>query len=250
MDMRSNRKRFTADHPRSGVFAQGRCRWFVFGAFVALSLLTGFTGSDVNYDPQATFRNIFNAERLRLTASYCLTHYGIESSELRDPQMIVVHYTAFATRDEAFRFFAPARLDKVSRRDIAGGGAVNVSAHYLVDRNGTILQLAPDNVVCRHSIGFNRTAIGIENVGRNAAELTEAQASANADLISRLVARHPSIVYLIGHHEYRKRDLSHYRLFREDDRSYRFTDKVDPGPAFMARVRGLLRERHGIVLKD
>jgi N-acetyl-anhydromuramyl-L-alanine amidase AmpD len=167
-----------------------------------------------------------------------------------EPQMIVVHYTAFATRDESVRFFAPPRLDTVSRRDITGGGAVNVSAHYLVDRDGTILQLAPDNVVCRHIIGFNRTAIGIENVGRNAADLTEAQASATADLVGRLVARHPSIGYLIGHHEYRKTDLPHYQLFRENDRSYRFTPKVDPGPVFMTRVRDLIRERLGIVLKD
>jgi N-acetyl-anhydromuramyl-L-alanine amidase AmpD len=212
--------------------------------------LTGFAGPSVDYDPQATFRSVFTDERLRLTADYCLTHYGSASAELREPQLVVVHYTAFATRDESLRFFAPARLDKVSRRDITGGGAVNVSAHYLIDRDGTILQLAPDNVVCRHTIGFNWTAIGIENVGRNAADLTAAQASATADLIGRLVARHPSIAYLIGHHEYRKAGLPHYRLFREDDRSYRFTSKVDPGPAFMTRVRGLLRERHGIVLKD
>ncbi len=227
-----------------------RPRRLLAGALIVLALLTGFAGASVNYDPQATFRTIFNDERLHLTAAYCLTHYGIESAELSEPQMIVVHYTAFATRDESLGFFAPARLDTVSRRDIKGGGVVNVSAHYLIDRDGTILQLAPDDVVCRHTIGFNRTAIGIENVGRNAADLTEAQASATADLISRLVARHPSIAYLIGHHEYRKTELPHYRLFREDDRSYRFTAKVDPGPAFMARVRALLRERHGIVLKD
>ncbi len=225
-------------------------RRLLVGALIALAILTGFAGASVNYDPQATFRTIFNNERLRLTAAYCLTHYGIESAELREPQMIVVHYTAFATRDESLGFFAPTRLDTVSRRDIKGGGVVNVSAHYLLDRDGTILQLAPDDVVCRHTIGFNRTAIGIENVGRNAADLTEAQAQATADLVSRLVARHPSIAYLIGHHEYRKTGLPHYRLFREDDRSYRFTAKVDPGPAFMARVRELLRERHGIVLKD
>lgn len=222
----------------------------LLAALAALFLLTGVAGSSADFDPEAMLRNVFTDERQRLTADYCLTHYGIESAELREPRMVVVHYTAFATRDESYRFFAPARLDRVSRRDIRGGGAVNVSAHYLVDRDGTILQLAPDNVVCRHTIGFNRTAIGIENVGRDATQLTEAQASADADLISRLVARHPSIAYLIGHHEYRKRALPHYRLFREDDRSYRFTDKVDPGPAFMARVRELLRERYGIVLKD
>ncbi len=223
---------------------------FLAGAFLSLALLTGFAGSSADYDPQATFHSIFTDERLRLTAAYCLTHYGSESAELREPQMIVVHYTAFATRAESLGFFAPPRLDPVSRRDIKGGGAVNVSAHYLIDRDGTILQLAPDNVVCRHTIGFNWTALAIENVGSNAADLTAAQASATAELVSRIVARHPSIAYLIGHHEYRKADLPHYRLFREHDRSYKFTPKVDPGPEFMARVRDLLRERHGIVLKD
>ncbi|HEY6871863.1 MAG TPA: peptidoglycan recognition family protein [Geobacteraceae bacterium] len=230
---------------------KGVCRRLSLCAFFSLSLvLTGFAGSSVDYDPQATRRNIFSDERLRLTADYCLTHYGRKSAALNAPEMIVVHYTAFATLGESFGFFAPPRLDRVSRRDIKGGGAVNVSAHYLVDRDGTVLQLAPDNVVCRHTIGFNHTAIGIENVGRNAADLTDAQASATAELVSRLVARHPSISCLIGHYEYRHTGLPHYRLFREDDRSYRFTSKVDPGPAFMARVRGLLKERHGIVLKD
>jgi len=228
-----------------------RAFWRVLpGLLAPLLLLTGFQKGGGNFDPEATYRGIFNDERLRLTSAYCLTHYGSDSSELAEPQMVVVHYTAFATRDESYRFFAPSKLDRVSRRDISGGGAVNVSAHYLIDRDGTILQLAPDNVVCRHVIGFNWTAIGIENVGKGAADLTEAQASATADLISRLIARHPSINYLIGHHDYRNRGLPHYRLFREHDRSYRFTPKIDPGPAFMTRVRGILKERHGIVLQD
>jgi len=119
-----------------------------------------------------------------------------------------------------------------------------------VDRDGAVFQLAPDDVVCRHTIGFNYTAIGIENVGRNAADLTEAQASGTADLISRLVTRHPSIAYLIGHYQYRDSGLPHYRLFREDDPGYRLTVKVDPGPSFMARVRALLRERYGLVLQE
>ncbi len=223
----------------------------VLSALLGLSLLlTGAADPGLDYDPQAKLRNIFTEERFRLTADYCRTHYGMESAELRAPEMIVVHYTAFATLGESYRFFAPPRLDRVSRRDIKGGGAVNVSAHYLIDRDGTVLQLAPDNVVCRHTIGFNHAAIGIENVGRNARDLTEAQATATAELISRLVARHPSIAYLIGHDQYRRTDLPHWGLFREDDRSYRFTPKVDPGPAFMARVRELLGERHGIVLKE
>lgn len=213
-------------------------------------ILSGSPGRAAVLDPEATVRNIFDEQRLRLTADYCRTHYGLDSWRLTEPRMIVLHYTAFVTLEESFRFFAPVRLDPALRKDIRGGGRVNVSAHYLVDRDGSVFQLAPDDVVCRHTIGFNHTAIGIENVGRNAAELTEAQASATAELVNRLVARHPSIVYLVGHHQYRDPALPHHRLFREDDTGYRLTVKIDPGPAFMARVRALLRERHGLVLQE
>ncbi len=213
-------------------------------------LLSGCLGTGAVNDPQATARGVFDEERLRLTAEYCRIHYGTDSHRLTEPEMIVVHYTAFPTLEESYRFFAPVTLDPVFRRDISSGGQVNVSPHYLIDRDGTILQLAADNVVCRHTIGFNRTAIGIENVGRNEAELTEAQASSTANLIGRLVGRHPSIVYLIGHYQYREAGLPHYRLFKEKDPTYRPTGKIDPGPAFMARVRALLRERYGMVLQE
>jgi N-acetylmuramoyl-L-alanine amidase len=225
--------------------------WLLTGFFILGSFfLAGANGQDMNIDPKAEVRNIFDGERARLTEVYCLRHYGRESEILHEPRMIVVHFTAFPTLDESMRFFAPSCLDKVSRSDIKGGGAVNVSAHYLVDRDGTIVQMVPDNLVCRHTIGFNWTAIGIENVGVDAAELTDAQAIATAGLISRLVGRHPSITCLIGHSEYRNAALPHYRFFRENDRTYRFTDKVDPGPGFMARVRRLLKDRYGIVLQD
>jgi len=213
-------------------------------------ILSGCLGRGAVLDPRATVRSVFDDERLRLTADYCRTHYGLDSYRLTEPEMVVVHYTAIPTLEESYRFFAPVTLDTVFRKDISSGGKVNLSAHYLVDRDGAVFQLAPDDVVCRHTIGFNYTAIGIENVGRNAADLTEAQASGTADLISRLVTRHPSIAYLIGHYQYRDSGLPHYRLFREDDPGYRLTVKVDPGPSFMARVRALLRERYGLVLQE
>ncbi|HET6418570.1 MAG TPA: peptidoglycan recognition family protein [Geobacteraceae bacterium] len=217
---------------------------------LASVLLAGCLNTAAVTDPRATARGIFNDERLRLTAEYCRIHYGTDSYRLTDPEMIVVHYTAFPTLEESYRFFAPTMLDQVFRRDISGGGQVNVSPHYLIDKDGTILQLAADNVVCRHTIGFNYTAIGIENVGRSEADLTEAQASSTADLISRLVRRHPSIAYLIGHYQYRDAALPHFRLFKEKDPTYRPTDKIDPGPAFMARIRALLWERYGMVLQE
>lgn len=217
---------------------------------LASVILSGCLGRGGVLDPQATVRSVFDEDRFRLTADYCRIHYGLDSYRLTEPRMIVVHYTAIPTLEESYRFFAPVTLDTVLRRDISSGGQVNLSAHYLIDRDGAVFQLAPDDVVCRHTIGFNHTAIGIENVGRNAAELTEAQASATADLISRLVARHPSIAYLIGHYQYLEPGLPHHRLFREDAPGYRPTVKIDPGPTFIGRVRTLLRERYGMVLQE
>jgi N-acetylmuramoyl-L-alanine amidase len=202
------------------------------------------------YDPQAAQVPIFNTQRLLLTSVYSRDHYGKDTFRLTDPEMIVVHYTAIDSLQETLRFFKPALLDHQVRKDIASGGDVNVSAHYLVDIHGKLYQLAPEDVICRHTIGFNHAAIGIENVAADADHLSDQQAQATAGLISRIVSRHPTIKYLIGHYEYRESNLPHYRLLIEHDAAYRFTDKIDPGPIFMARVRQLLKEHYGITLSD
>lgn len=200
-------------------------------------------------DPQAIQRPIFDAERLQLTADYARRHYDDETSVLTSPEMIVVHFVTIPTLQGSLNFFRPSHINHKIRRDIADGGEVNVSAHYLVDRDGTLYQMAGEDVLCRHVIGFNASAIGIENVAVDAGQLTRAQVEANAALISRIVQRHPTITYLLGHHEYRDRTLPHYRLFHEADPTYRFTDKVDPGPLFMTKLRNLLEKRYGIRLQ-
>jgi N-acetylmuramoyl-L-alanine amidase len=201
-------------------------------------------------DPYATQVPIFDGQRLLLTSVYSRVHYGKETSRLTDPELIVVHYTAIASLQDSLHFFQPALLDRQFRQDIASGGDVNVSAHYLVDTLGERYQLAPEDVICRHTIGFNYTAIGIENVAADADHLSDRQAQATAGLISRIVSRHPTIHYLIGHHEYQDKTLPHYRLLIEHDAAYAFTDKIDPGPIFMARVRQLLKELYGMTLFD
>lgn len=216
---------------------------------ISLSMISPFPAIAAVLDPQAIQRPIFDAERLRLTADYARRHYGEATAVLKNPQMIVVHFVTIPTLQKSLDFFRPARIDHQIRRDIAGGGEVNVSAHYLVDRDGTLYQMAGEDVLCRHVIGFNLSAIGIENVAVDAADLTTAQLEANAALIRRIVQRQPSIRYLLGHHEYRDRTLPHYQLFREVDATYRFTDKVDPGPLFMTRLRALLEQHYDIRLQ-
>jgi N-acetylmuramoyl-L-alanine amidase len=187
---------------------------------------------------------IFYEKRLALTREYAKTHYGEETDRLEDPEMIVVHFTAFATMRESLDFFRPTLL--TSRDDIKSGGRVNVSAHYLVDKEGEIYRMAGDDILCRHIIGFNHVALGIENVAADERGLTEAQLAADAALIAELARRHPTVKFLIGHHEYEDRSLPHYRLRLELQKGYRPTAKVDPGKKFMARLRDLLKEKYGL----
>ena len=46
-----------------------------------------------------------------------------------------------------------------------------VCAHFVIDRDGTIHQLVPLRLMCRHTVGLNHTAIGIEHVGISDAEV-------------------------------------------------------------------------------
>ena len=77
-------------------------------------------------------------------------------------------------------------------------------AHFGVDRDGTIYQLVPLTVMCRHTVGLNYVAIGIENVGTSDAEILHdrAQLRASLRLTAWLTGRfHIRIRNVIGHSE-------------------------------------------------
>ncbi len=176
----------------------------------------------------------FNDERRQLTLNYMREHYGLTPAEpVITPTMVVVHWTVYPTLKQSFdAFYAPTLPN--NRAGIRAAGALNVSAHYLVDRDGTVYRLMPDTLMARHVIGLNHCAIGIENVGDGQDHpLTEAQFTANVRLIEQLATKFP-IAYVIGHHEY-PRFIGH-PLWKEKDPTY-LTEKDDPGDAFMARLR-------------
>ena len=97
---------------------------------------------------------------------------------------------------------------------------------------------------------FNYTSIGIENVALDSSRLTDEQIQANAQLVEFLLYRHPSIEYLIGHHEYMNQTLPHFKYYKAEEKSYEPTIKIDPGFTFMNRLRNHLRRDFGISLKD
>jgi N-acetylmuramoyl-L-alanine amidase len=101
----------------------------------------------------------FGPERRRQMAAYSLRHYGDATARLTDPKVIVEHYTATSSYAPAWNTFA-ANAPDVELRERPG-----VCAHFLIDGDGTITQLVPLTLRCRHTIGLNHVAVGVEHVG-------------------------------------------------------------------------------------
>jgi N-acetyl-anhydromuramyl-L-alanine amidase AmpD len=177
----------------------------------------------------------FGPLRKRLTLEYMRRHYDAGSGSITIvPRMIVIHWTAINSLEATFSLFNHELLPP-ARRDVRHGGRVNVSAHFLVDRDGTIYRLMPETWMARHCIGLNHCAIGIENIGGPHYPLTDAQLEANVRLVTMLMEKYPAIEQVIGHHEYLSYRSS--SLWKALDSGYRAHGKIDPGAAFMKRLR-------------
>ena len=129
---------------------------------------------DAALKPPTTWKKIpFGAERKRQMAAYSKRHYGQRTWRLSDPHVIVEHYTGGTSFQSTWNYFA-ANVRHM-------GEMPGVCSHFVVDTDGTIYQLVNLGIRCRHAIGMNWTAIGIEMVGtsdrsilRNGTELRAA----------------------------------------------------------------------------
>jgi len=183
----------------------------------------------------------FGKERITMTKDYIKQHYGLKVNDIKiTPKIIVLHWTAEMSFDKSFKRLKPQKL-LTDRKDIAKASALNVSAQFLVARDGTIFRLMPEDWMARHVIGLNYSSIGVENVGgkgNKIDDLTPAQRKSNIALVKYLKAKYPSIEYLIGHHEYRQMEST--SLWLEKDKGYR-TVKADPGKKFMSDIRSAVK---------
>jgi len=178
---------------------------------------------------------VFDDERKQLSLEYMSKRYGIEkNTPTITPKMIVVHWTAIPDFEQSFNAFKNSRLPN-SRADITNASALNVSAQFLVDQDGSVYRLLPETTMARHVIGLNHCAIGIENVGGTPDKpLTNKQLKSNIKLIKYLKEQYPDISYVIGHYEYTL--FEGHPLWLETDEKYR-TEKKDPGEDFMKSIR-------------
>jgi hypothetical protein len=96
----------------------------------------------------------FSHERKREMAAYSKRHYGERRWHLKNPKVIVLHYTAGATWQSARSIFASNAPNE--------GELPGVCSHYVVAKNGGIHEIVSPAIRCRHTIGLNYTAIGVE----------------------------------------------------------------------------------------
>jgi N-acetyl-anhydromuramyl-L-alanine amidase AmpD len=110
--------------------------------------------------PPVTQKRIpFPAQRKREMAAYSLRHYGQSTWRLTHPHVIVEHVSVAPDIAADYNTFAPDHPDPELHE------LPNVCAHFVVDRDGRIYQLVSVTIRCRHTVGLNWTAIGIEHTG-------------------------------------------------------------------------------------
>jgi beta-N-acetylhexosaminidase len=182
----------------------------------------------------------FGEKRIELTKAYIKSHYNLSVEDIKIiPKIVLIHYTAIDSYEESLARFTSETLP-TDRPDLVNAGALNVSIHFLVERDGTIHQLMPLDWMARHVIGLNYNAIGIENVGgeKSIENLTNEQLEANIFLVNYLREKFSTIEYVVGHDEYRCFEKT--PLWLERDKNYR-TEKHDPGKNFMRDLRANIK---------
>jgi beta-N-acetylhexosaminidase len=173
------------------------------------------------------------AHREREMRSYAIRHYGIHTFLLRNPKVIVEHYTETSSFAPVWNTFAQDVPD-VELHELP-----QVCAHFVIDRSGRIYELVPPNLMCRHTVGLNWTAIGIEHVGTSDAQVMgdKRQLNASLRLTAWLQQRYGILTRnVIGHAE----SLSS-PYHRERVKSLRTQTHGDMQHSTMVRYRRLLR---------
>ena len=118
----------------------------------------------------------FPQKRRNEMAAYSRRHYGDSTYLLSSPKVIVEHYAVAGSLSSIFNTFAPDTPDPELHE------LPNVCAHFAVGPTGRIWQFVPLNIRCRHTVGLNYTAIGIEHVGFSDADILNRPAQLKASL--------------------------------------------------------------------
>jgi N-acetylmuramoyl-L-alanine amidase len=115
-------------------------------------------------------------KRKREMAAYSKRHYGQYKWRLNNPQVIVIHYAEAGSISTIFNTF------RTDRPDVEFHELPNVCSHYAVGASGTVYKFVPPTIRCRHTVGLNWTAIGVEHVGFSDQDILNRPAQLNGSL--------------------------------------------------------------------
>jgi hypothetical protein len=181
----------------------------------------------------------YTAARRAEMAAYAQRHYGLNTWRLSHPRLVVLHFTASSSYPGVHAAFSS---DTPNNGELPG-----TCAHFVVDKDGTIYQQAPLDVMCRHAIGVNDRSVGIEMVQETGPSSTWAdqQILARAPQIRSVLAL---VAWLCTRYGIPLRDVIGHSMvndspFFRDNEGWR-NDHTDWQPADVARVRAMLRARY------
>jgi N-acetylmuramoyl-L-alanine amidase len=174
----------------------------------------------------------YTMKRRKQMAAYSKRHYGKATWHLTAPKVIVEHYTDGTSVTSVFNYY---KANSPHMGELPG-----VCAHFVIDTDGAIYQEAPLGIRCRHAIGMNYTAIGIEHVGTSDAQVLHnaREMKSSLQLTLWLVAKfniqvrnvigHAETLMSPYHHERYPswRCLTHADWLHRDMQSYRTKLKV------------------------
>jgi N-acetylmuramoyl-L-alanine amidase len=127
--------------------------------------------------PQLIKKKIpYGKARKRDMAGYSKRHYGHFKWRLTDPKLVVIHYAEAGSVGSIYNTFASNRPDPEFHE------RPNVCSHFAVAAGGGIYKFVPVSVRCRHVVGLNHVAIGIEHVGFSDGDVLNRPAQLNASL--------------------------------------------------------------------
>jgi N-acetylmuramoyl-L-alanine amidase len=127
--------------------------------------------------PIASWPIPFGPKRKREMAAYSERHYGEHEWRLRDPHVIVEHVSQTSSAAAVYNTFAPDVPD-VELHELP-----NVCSHFVIGASGRIFQLVNLRTRCRHTVGLNWTAIGIEHVGYADSDVLDNRRELHASLL-------------------------------------------------------------------
>ena len=172
--------------------------------------------------------------RKRDMARYSKRHYGHFKWRLANPKLVVMHYAEAGSIGSIYNTFAPNHPDPEFKEK------PNVCSHFAVSGGGGVFKFVPVSTRCRHVVGLNHVAIGVEHVGFSDSDVLNRTAQLNASLkLSQWLRCRFGIPVegVIGHNE----SLSS-PYYKELDRRFRGRTHGDFKKPSMDRYRGDLQK--------